>query len=140
MSESELMDMIIYYSRLMTGRILKHLYLNYGADDLKYELRLLILSVNDALTKGELISSMMIGTECIIPDETVCYLEKQKDKIKGIGNYLKQYRSSSHKKDKRNDFSTLIDEAVHVCSKGDEQMEKLIRQARRTRCLLWIHP
>ncbi|ELS1934869.1 hypothetical protein R5C62_002976 [Salmonella enterica] len=140
MTESDMMDMIIYYSRLITGRILKPLYLNYCSDDLANELRLLILSINDALAKGEVILSVMDEMEFIIADGSICYLEKNKGTLKGIGNYLKQCGSSSCKKDTKNDISILMDEAILVCNKGCEQMGELIRRSRRTRCLLWLHP
>lgn len=140
MPDSEITDMIVYYSRLMTGRVLNPLYLNYSHDDFNGELRLLILSVNDGLIKGRIISAMLDKTEHIIADETISYLEKQKNKLKGLSNYLKQYRGSQNKKEIKNTVSILIDEAVHICDEGDEQMEKLVQKARKTRCLLWLHP
>ncbi|HAG1966783.1 TPA: hypothetical protein G8R56_005073 [Salmonella enterica] len=137
---TEITDMIVYYSRLMTGRVLNPLYLNYSHDDFNGELRLLILSVNDGLLKGRKISAMLDKTENIIADETINYLEKQKNKLKGLSNYLKQCRGTQHKKEIKSTTLILIDEAVHICDEGNEQMEKLIHQARKTRCLLWLHP
>lgn len=140
MHNSETTDMIVYYSRLMTGQVLTPLYLNCAPDDFNGELRLLILSVNDGMIKGNIISDMLDKTENIIPDETINYLEKQKNKLKGLSNYLKQCRSTQHKKEIKNTGHILIDEAIRSCDKGDEQMEKLVQQARKTRCLLWLHP
>ncbi|EPC0218911.1 hypothetical protein ACRV89_004637 [Salmonella enterica subsp. enterica serovar Newport] len=140
MPDSEITDMIAYYSRLMTGRVLNPIYLNYSPDDFNGELRLLILSVNDGLIKGRMISAMLDKTEYIIADKTINYLEKQKNKLKGLCNYLKQCRSTQHKKEIKSTTLILIDEAVHICDEGDEQMEKLVQQARKTRCLLWLHP
>ncbi|EHL2774334.1 hypothetical protein KCE64_005006 [Salmonella enterica subsp. enterica serovar Hvittingfoss] len=140
MPDSEITDMIAYYSRLMTGRVLNPIYLNYSPDDFNSELRLLILSVNDGLNKGRMISAMLDKTEYIIADKTINYLEKQKNKLKGLCNYLKQCRGTQHKKEIKSTTLILIDEAVHICDEGNEQMEKLIHQARKTRCLLWLHP
>ncbi|EAQ0264786.1 hypothetical protein EWQ73_21720 [Salmonella enterica] len=140
MPDSEITDMIAYYSRLMTGRVLNPIYLNYSPDDFNGELRLLILSVNDGLIKGRMISAMLDKTEYIIADKTINYLEKQKNKLKGLCNYLKQCRSTQHKKEIKSTTLILIDEAVHICDEGNEQMEKLVHQARKTRCLLWLHP
>ncbi|EAU4680568.1 hypothetical protein EAP58_21260 [Salmonella enterica] len=140
MPDSEITDMIAYYSRLMTGRVLNPIYLNYSPDDFNGELRLLILSVNDGLIKGRMISAMLDKTEYIIADKAINYLEKQKNKLKGLCNYLKQCRSTQHKKEIKSTTLILIDEAVHICDEGNEQMEKLVHQARKTRCLLWLHP
>ncbi|HIB1590404.1 TPA: hypothetical protein ACWV6B_002788 [Salmonella enterica subsp. enterica serovar Muenchen] len=140
MHNSEMADMIIYYSRLMTGQVLTPLYLNCEPDDFNVELRLLILSVNDGLLKGNIISDMLDKTENIIPDKTIYYLENQKNKLKGLSNYLKQCRSIQNKKEIKNTALILIIEAIHICDKGYEQMAKLVQQSRKTRCLLWIHP
>lgn len=140
MHNSEIADMIIYYSRLMTGQVLTPLYLNYEPDDFNVELRLLILSVNDGLLKGNIISDMLDKTENIIPDKAIYYLENQKNKLIGLSNYLKQCRSIQNKKEIKNTALILINEAIHICDKGYEQMAKLVQQSRKTRCLLWIHP
>lgn len=140
MPDTEITDMIVYYSRLMTGRVLNPLYLNYSHDDFNGELRLLILSVNDGLIKGRMISAMLDKTEHIVADETIYYLEKQKNKLNGLCNYLKQCRGTQHKKEIKSTALILIDEAIHICDEGDEQMEKLVQHARKTRCLLWLHP
>lgn len=140
MHNTKITDMITYYSRLMTGRILKPLYLHSSMEDFADELRLLIISVNDGITKGRIISSMLGETANTIPDEIINFMEKEKSKIKGIHRYLKQCRNSWHKKEGRNNITLLIDEAVNVCDKGCEQMEALIQQARKTRCFLWLHP
>ncbi|ELW0411919.1 hypothetical protein QMQ27_000231 [Salmonella enterica] len=77
MNNSEINDMIIYYSRLMTGKVVTPLYLNYAPDDFNSELRLLLLSVNDGIIKGRVISAMLDKTENVIPDEIIDCLEKK---------------------------------------------------------------
>lgn len=109
MPDTEITDMIVYYSRLMTGRVLNPLYLNYSHDDFNGELRLLILSVNDGLIKGRMISAMLDKTEHIVADETIYYLEKQKNKLNGLCNYLKQCRGTQHKKEIKSTALILID-------------------------------
>ncbi|EBS4548903.1 hypothetical protein EWD94_15800 [Salmonella enterica subsp. enterica serovar Newport] len=140
MPDSEITDMIIYYSRLMTGQVVTPLYLNYAPDDFNSELRLLILSVNDGITKGRVISAMLDKTENVIPSEIIDYLEKKRNELRELRDYLKLSRSSWHKKEKKNEVSVIIDEAVNFFNQGGTQMEELIQKARKTRCLLWLHP
>ncbi|EAW0463779.1 hypothetical protein OZ379_000680 [Salmonella enterica] len=140
MNNSEINDMIIYYSRLMTGKVVTPLYLNYAPDDFNSELRLLLLSVNDGIIKGRVISAMLDKTENVIPDEIIDCLEKKRNELREIRDYLKLSRSSWHKKEKKNEVSVIIDEAVNFCNQGGIQMEELIHKARKTRCLLWLHP